>query len=67
LGGYWDYCTWPLQNADVEGLAKWKLPNPDDFDYSAIQRLSRQYKDYCVVVGHPGVGDIINSWAGCAP
>ncbi len=60
-GGYWDYCTWPLQNADVEAVAKWKLPNPDDFDYSAIQRLSRQYKDYCVVVGHPGVGDIINS------
>ncbi|NLP09722.1 hypothetical protein GX408_04905 [bacterium] len=60
-GGYWDYCTWPLQNADEETIADWRLPNPDDFDYSVIQHLSRRYKDYCVVVGHPGVGDIINS------
>lgn len=60
-GGYWDYCSWPLQNADEEMVANWKLPSADDYDYSVIPALSKQYKDYCVVVGHPGVGDIINS------
>jgi uroporphyrinogen decarboxylase len=60
-GGYWDYCSWPLLDADEEAVAHWKLPSADDYDYSEITRLSRQYSDYCVVVGHPGVGDIINS------
>ncbi len=60
-GGYWDYCSWPLLEADEETVAKWKLPSPDDYDYSEITRLSREYGEYCVMVGHPGVGDIINS------
>lgn len=60
-GGYWDYCSWPLQYADEEMVANWKLPSADDYDYSEITRLAGLYKDYCVVVGHPGVGDIINS------
>jgi len=60
-GGYWDYCTWPLLHADEETIATWKLPTPDDYDYSQISRWAREYKDYAVVVGHPGVGDIINS------
>ncbi|HLP17726.1 MAG TPA: uroporphyrinogen decarboxylase family protein [Bacteroidota bacterium] len=60
-GGYWDYCSWPLQYADEETIAHWKLPSADDYDYSEIARLSKHYGKYCVVVGHPGVGDIINS------
>ncbi|HNT64652.1 MAG TPA: uroporphyrinogen decarboxylase family protein [bacterium] len=60
-GGYWDYCDWPLQSADLETIRRWPLPSPDDFDYQTIRRDSRKYEEYCVVVGHPGVPDIINS------
>jgi len=37
------------------------MPNPDDFDYDVIKDLCEKYKDYCIVFGDPGFGDIINS------
>ncbi len=60
-GGYWDYCAWPLKEASEEEIAAWRLPSADHYDYSVITRDSQRYADYGVVVGHPGVGDIINS------
>jgi len=35
-GGYWDYCDFPLREADEETIAKWPMPDPDDYDYSSI-------------------------------
>ena len=32
-GGYWDYCDFPLREADEETVADWPMPIPDDFDY----------------------------------
>jgi uroporphyrinogen decarboxylase len=60
-GGYWDYCDFPLKEADEEAVANWPMPNPDDFDYSHVARRCREMGDYAVYVGNPGVGDIINS------
>ena len=60
-GGYWDYCDFPLKDADVETVANWLLPSPDQYDYSAALDAARRYKDYAVGVGSPGFGDIINS------
>ena len=60
-GGYWDYCDFPLRDADEETVANWAMPNPDDFDYSGICRQCRDLKEYAIHVGHPGVGDIINT------
>jgi uroporphyrinogen decarboxylase len=37
------------------------MPSPDDFDYSVIPEQCRRHAEYCVVIGNPGVGDIINS------
>ncbi len=60
-GGYWDYCDWPLREATLEEVEAWPLPNPDHFDYAAIAKQCEQYKDYCIVAGGAGTGDIINS------
>jgi len=60
-GGYWDYCDWPLTQATVEQIDDWAMPSPDDYDYSALARTCEKYRDYCVVLGHPGIGDIINA------
>jgi uroporphyrinogen decarboxylase len=35
-GGYWDYCDFPLKDADEEQVARWPLPDPDHFDYSGV-------------------------------
>jgi uroporphyrinogen decarboxylase len=32
-GGYWDFCDFPLKDADDEAFAAFPVPNPDDFDY----------------------------------
>ena len=59
-GGYWDYCDFPLQEATLEEIKAWPMPSPDDFDYAHIAHQCREMKQYCVVAGSPGTGDIIN-------
>lgn len=60
-GGYWDFCDFPLQDADDEVIASYPVPNPDDFDYDAVGAQLERYKDFAVHLGSPGVPDIINS------
>jgi uroporphyrinogen decarboxylase len=60
-GGYWDYCDFPLKDADEEQVSAWPMPSPDDYDYSKIVEFCNCWKDYAVFTGHPGIGDIINS------
>ncbi|NLX93432.1 MAG: hypothetical protein GXZ02_06145, partial [Clostridiales bacterium] len=35
-GGYWDFCDFPLKDADPETIANYPVPDPDKFDYSRI-------------------------------
>ncbi len=60
-GGYWDYCDFPLRDADLETIERWPMPAPDDYDYSEIEPLCSTYSDYALVTGDPGVADVINS------
>ncbi len=60
-GGYWDYCDFPLREADEEMVANWPMPNPDNFDYSGIYQHCQDMQEYAIHVGGPGLGDIINS------
>ena len=53
-GGYWDYCDFPLQFMDEEQVAKWPMPDPDDFDYSGVEdacRKSDEYAQYLLCYG----------------
>ncbi|MFV1980062.1 MAG: uroporphyrinogen decarboxylase family protein, partial [Rhodothermia bacterium] len=59
-GGYWDYCDFPLQEADLETAKRWPMPDPDDFDYEAAAEEARRHGDFAVVAGDPGFADIIN-------
>ncbi|MEX0322645.1 MAG: uroporphyrinogen decarboxylase family protein [Puniceicoccaceae bacterium] len=60
-GGYWDYCDFPLQDAEVDEILNWPIPEVDDFDYEALVEMCARWKDYYLVIGNPGVGDFINS------
>ena len=60
-GGYWDFCDFPLREADEETIADWPMPSPEDFDYAAVESQCSENKAYCVVTGGPGLPDIINS------
>ena len=60
-GGYWDYTDFPLKDVTLERVETWPLPSPDAFDYSRIHSFCEQNREYCVVAGSAGVGDIINS------
>jgi len=59
-GGYWDYCDFPLKDADLEAILNWPLPDPDDFDYAAAAAEAKKYGQYWVNTGGAGTGDIIN-------
>ncbi len=60
-GGYWDYCDFPLKEADEEQVAAWPMPNPDHYDYSHIEEACDKNAAYGVFCGGAGLGDIINS------
>ncbi|NSW91320.1 MAG: hypothetical protein HPY74_11735 [Firmicutes bacterium] len=60
-GGYWDYCDFPLKDADEEQVAAWPMPSPDDYDYSCIIEQCKQYEKFAIYIGNPGLADIINS------
>ncbi|MBN1341269.1 MAG: hypothetical protein JXQ73_01240 [Phycisphaerae bacterium] len=60
-GGYWDFCDWPLANADEETVANWPMPSPDDFDYDHIPEACKRHGAHAVFAGGCGHGDIINS------
>lgn len=62
-GGYWDYCDFPLEHADLEQVEAWPLPNPDDYDYDSIPALCEKYGQYCIHWGNPGLVDAINKTA----
>ena len=59
-GGYWDYCDFPLKDADLDFVLNYPMPNPDDYDYAAAVEEAKQYQNYWVTTGNAGLGDIIN-------
>lgn len=59
-GGYWDYAGWPLQQATLDEVEAWPMPTVHDFSFDHIRSQCQQWRDYFMIVGGPGVGDIIN-------
>jgi len=57
-GGYWDFCDFPLSDADEETVANWPMPNPDHFDYSHIPDTCKKYDKYAQALYC--YGDLIN-------
>lgn len=60
-GSYWDFCDFPLKEADEETVAKWPLPSPDDYDYSGVAKACEERREYAVHAGNPGLGCIMNT------
>jgi uroporphyrinogen decarboxylase len=59
-GGYWDYCDFPLRDADVAAVEAWPMPSPDDYDYAGVLKDCKRHEGYAIYVGGAGLGDIIN-------
>lgn len=61
-GGYWDFCDFPLQDAEDEQFETFPIPDPDNFDYDlALAAAKAVGQEYACYVGNPGIPDIINS------
>ena len=61
-GYYWDFCDFPLQDAEDEEFENFPVPNPDDFDYEVALEKAKSYGgQYALHIGNPGIADIINS------
>lgn len=59
-GGYWDFCDFPLKDADADAIARWPMPNPDDFDYASVVEACRRHSKFATYIGGGGLPDIIN-------
>lgn len=59
-GGYWEFCEFPLKEADEETVASWPMPSPDDFDYSRIADECEKVREYAIHIGGAGLCDAIN-------
>lgn len=61
-GGYWDFCDFPLKDAEDEAFDAYPVPDPDNFDYDAALAQAKSYGgEYALYIGNPGIPDIINS------
>ncbi len=60
-GGYWDYCDFPLRDADEEEISRRPMPSPDDYDYSGVRDACERNAEYGLHVGGAGLGCIINT------
>jgi len=60
-GGYWDYCDFPLMDADEDAVAAWPMPSPDDYDYSVIREACASRREYAVHAGGAGLACIMNT------
>jgi len=60
MGGYWDYCDFPLKDADDETIANFPVPSPDDFDYDSLAGKFEAEKDLAHFIGYTNYVDIIN-------
>ena len=63
FGAYYDFCDFPLADADDEALDAYPFPSPDDYDYEAgAARLRYLHQEgFAVHMGNAGWGDILNS------
>jgi len=63
FGGYWDYCDFPLKDADDEQIYNYPCTSADDYDYDAAAREIdyRIENGFAVHLGNGGFGDILNS------
>ena len=60
-GGYWDFCDFPLQDADPETIAHFHVPSPDEFSFDHLDAQLAAHKDKAVYCGSAGCADVINS------
>ena len=60
-GGYWDYCDFPLTDAEEDEVAAWDFPDPDDFDYDALDGQINARDGFALHLGGAGLGCIINT------
>lgn len=60
-GGYWDFCDFPLQEADEKTVAEWPMPSPDHYDYSGIREACQRYGEYAVYIGGQALACVINT------
>jgi len=62
-GGYWDYCDFPMKDADHDAARAWPMPNPDHYDYDGFRKQIARSQEYAVVLGGAGIADAMN-WTG---
>ena len=60
-GGYQDYMRFPFKGASLEDIKRIPFPDPERFEYSAIEGEISAYEDYALYVGGADFGDNMNS------
>ena len=60
-GGYWDFCDFPLIDADEETVARWPFPDADHFDYDRLLEDVKANRNNALVLGNAGIGCVINT------
>jgi len=61
-GGYWDFCDFPLADANDGDFDIFPVPDPDHFDYGSAREMAKGYGDrVALYIGHAGIPDVINS------
>lgn len=60
-GGYWDYCDFPLEEAELDEVAAWPFADPDDYDFSKITERVEAHPEWSFHAGGAGTACIMNT------
>jgi uroporphyrinogen decarboxylase len=61
-GGYWDFCDFPLKDADEQAFKTFPVPDAERFDYEqALEEAKADGGEHALYVGGAGIPDVINS------
>ena len=63
FGGYWDFCDFPLKDASEDTIYNYPFPNPDHYDFEAVNNhIDYLIKEgFAVHIGGAGLVDVLNS------
>jgi uroporphyrinogen decarboxylase len=60
-GGYWDFCDFPLENADVDEVLAWEFSDPDHYSFKHFDGYLKKNSEMGIYAGNPGMACIMNT------
>lgn len=60
-GGYWDFCDFSLEDADVDEVMAWEFTDPNDYCFDHLDDVLERHSHLGIHAGNAGTACIMNT------